>query len=332
MVEAMSTPMSRTDVRTPMIHLSEVCKTFSTPDGTMTAVDRIDLTVTRGEVLALLGPNGAGKTTTIDMILGLTQPTSGTIEVLGGSPRSAVLAGRVSAVLQTGGLLADLRARETVRLIASTFDTPCDVDEVMERAGILHLADRRVSKLSGGEQQRLRFALALLPEPDLLILDEPTAGMDVGARREFWSTMHCEAARGRTVIFATHYLEEAEEFADRIVMMSEGRVVADGPTSEIRAEASGRSVSVELPLAYLDDALARLRSHPAVTSVEPAGGLSRYRIRTTDSDAVARAVLTELGGTGLEVTAGSLDDAFLTLTHARTGASISSTALEGAAR
>ena len=325
--------MSRTDVRTPMIHLSEVRKTFPTPDGTLTAVDGIDLTVSRGEVLALLGPNGAGKTTTIDMILGLTRPSSGSVEVLGGSPRSAVLAGRVSAVLQSGGLLADLRARETVRLIASTFESPADVDEVMERAGILHLADRRVSKLSGGEQQRLRFALALLPEPDLLILDEPTAGMDVGARREFWSTMHCEADRGRTVIFATHYLEEAEEFADRIVMLSEGRVVADGPTDEIRAGANGRTVSVELPLATLDDSLARLGSHPAVTAVEPAGGLGRYRIRSTDSDAVARALLTELGGTDLENTAGSLDDAFLTLTHARTGPGTTATpVLEGAAR
>lgn len=311
-----------------MIRISQVHKTFRTPDGPLTAVDGIDLTVNAGEVLALLGPNGAGKTTTIDMILGLTRPSAGSIEVLGAPPRSAILAGRVSAVLQTGGLLADLRARETVRLIASTFESPADVDEVMERAGILHLADRRVSRLSGGEQQRLRFALALIPEPDLLILDEPTAGMDVGARREFWSTMHCEADRGRTVIFATHYLEEAEEFADRIVMMAEGRIVADGATSEIRAGANGRTVSVELPAVSLDEALARLRSHPAVTAVEPAGSLTRVRIRSTDSDAVARAVLTELGGTDLEVTAGSLDDAFLTLTHSRTSTPV----LEGATR
>lgn len=311
-----------------MIRISQVHKTFRTPDGPLTAVDGIDLTVNAGEVLALLGPNGAGKTTTIDMILGLTRPSAGSIEVLGAPPRSAILAGRVSAVLQTGGLLADLRARETVRLIASTFESPADVDEAMERAGILHLADRRVSRLSGGEQQRLRFALALIPEPDLLILDEPTAGMDVGARREFWSTMHCEADRGRTVIFATHYLEEAEEFADRIVMMAEGRIVADGATSEIRAGANGRTVSVELPAVSLDEALARLRSHPAVTAVEPAGSLTRVRIRSTDSDAVARAVLTELGGTDLEVTAGSLDDAFLTLTHSRTSTPV----LEGATR
>jgi ABC-2 type transport system ATP-binding protein len=320
--------MSRTGARTPMIQMTEVHKTFRTPDGPLTAVGGIDLTVFPGEVLALLGPNGAGKTTTIDMVLGLTGPTSGALEVLCGSPRSAVLAGRVSAVLQSGGLLADLRAGETVRLIASTFAVPADVDEVMERAGILPLADRRVSKLSGGEQQRLRFALALLPEPDLLVLDEPTAGMDVGARREFWSTMHCEADRGRTVIFATHYLEEAQEFADRIVMMSEGCIVADGSTSEILAAANGRTVTVDLPLASLEDSLTRLRSHPAVTDVEPAGGLTRFRVRSTDSDAVARTLLTELGGTDLEVTAGSLDDAFLTLTHSR----VTTPVLEGAAR
>ncbi|MDO5503743.1 MAG: ABC transporter ATP-binding protein, partial [Actinomycetia bacterium] len=211
----------------PMIEVRDLTKTFGRSDK-VSAVDGIDLTIRAGEIVALLGPNGAGKTTTIDMILGLTAPTSGTVSVLGRRPRQAILDGQVSAVLQTGGLLADLKVEETVRLIASTFDRHADIADVMERAGITHLARRRVSKCSGGEQQRLRFALALLPEPELLILDEPTAGMDVTTRREFWSAMHAEAERGRTIIFATHYLEEASEFADRIVMMAEGRIVADG--------------------------------------------------------------------------------------------------------
>lgn len=303
-------PQTR-DLTPPMIELRQVTKTFRRLGTTVTAVDRIDLDIHTGEVLALLGPNGAGKTTTIDMILGLTLPSAGTVRVLGRDPRQAVLGGLVSAVLQTGGLLADLKVGETVRLIASTFPTHAPVEDVMERAGIIHLAQRRVSKCSGGEQQRLRFALALLPEPDLLILDEPTAGMDVSARREFWAAMHDEARRGKTVIFATHYLEEAGEFADRIVMMAGGRIVADGPTEQIRATAAGRTLTVALPTVAVD----RLRSHPAVTAVSPLNGSTdRVRVHSTDSDAVAALLLTELGGTDLEISAGSLDDAFITLT------------------
>ena len=173
-------------------------------------------------------------------------------------PRQAVAQGRVSAVLQTGGLLAELTVRETVQYVAAAFTRPLGVPEVLERAGLTRLAERRVSKCSGGEQQRLRFALALLPEPELLVLDEPTAGLDVSARREFWATMHAEADRGRTVVFATHYLEEADDFADRIVLMAGGRVVADGPTDQIRATATGKVVSaVVADLAAAREALVR---------------------------------------------------------------------------
>ena len=210
----------------------------------------MDLAVHRGEVVALLGPNGAGKTTTLDMVLGLAVPSAGTVTVLGAAARAAVRAGRVSAVLQTGGLLGDLTVRETVRFVASTFTATgratAPVDDVLERAGVARLGDRLVARCSGGEQQRLRFALALLPDPDLLVLDEPTAGMDVDARREFWATMHAEAARGRTVVFATHYLEEADSFARRIVLMADGRVVADGSVEEVRARATGRTVTADL--------------------------------------------------------------------------------------
>ncbi|WP_206063277.1 ABC transporter ATP-binding protein [Nocardioides sp. HDW12B] len=296
------------------IELRGLRRTFATRDGEVTAVDGVDLTVRPGEVVALLGPNGAGKTTTLDVVLGLTQPTSGSVTVLGGGAREAVRAGRVSAVLQTGGLLGDLTVRETVRFIASTFtatgrDT-ASVDEVLERAGVTRLADRLVAKCSGGEQQRLRFALALLPDPDLLVLDEPTAGMDVNARREFWSVMHAEAARGRTVVFATHYLEEADSFAQRIVVMTDGRVIADGSVEEVRARATGRTVTCDL----LDViALERLRAHPAVAAVAVDG--DRVSVRSSDSDAVARLLLTELGGHQVEITSGSLEDAFVHLTH-----------------
>ncbi|GAA1917424.1 ABC transporter ATP-binding protein [Nocardioides lentus] len=300
------------------IELVGLEKTFRTKDGEVRAVRGVDLRVDAGEVVALLGPNGAGKTTTLDVVLGLTEPSAGTARVFGRRPREAVTAGRVAAVLQTGGLLRDLTVAETVRLVASTYDGRGGadvVDDVLVRAGVAHLAGRLVSRCSGGEQQRLRFALALVPDPDLLVLDEPTAGMDVTARRDFWAAMHAEAARGRTVVFATHYLAEAGTSADRIVVVAGGRVVADGSVDEVRSRVAGRSVSVDLPAdtGRGDRLVTAVRRLPGVVGVVVEG--SRLRVSAPDSDAVARALLVDLGATGLEVVAGSLDDAFATLTE-----------------
>jgi ABC-2 type transport system ATP-binding protein len=277
-------------------------------------VDGIDLTIEPGEVVAFLGPNGAGKTTTLDMVLGLTEPTSGTVRVYGNGARAAVIAGQVSAVLQTGGLLRDLTVRETVVMIASTYAAHAPVDDVIARAGLTSLANRRVSKCSGGEQQRLRFALALLPDPRLLILDEPTAGMDVTARRDFWDTMHQDASSGRTVVFATHYLEEADAFADRIVLIAGGKIVADGTTAEIKARASGRTVSATLPVLGATEAMEKLRACEGVRSIEERG--ARVVVSAIDSDSVARLLLTELGGTDLEIVTAGLEEAFMALTAA----------------
>src|SRR3954468_8987121 len=227
----------------PAVQLSGVTKSF----GDVHAVRGIDLRIEPGEIVAFLGPNGAGKTTTIDMVLGLSQPTTGSVEVLGLSPRQAIARGLVSAVMQTGGLLKDLSVRETVAYTASLFASAAPVDEVLRTAGIESIADRKVGKCSGGEQQRLRFAMALLSDPALLLLDEPTTGMDVEGRRTFWSAIRADAAKGRTILFATHYLEEADQYADRIILISRGRVVADGTGSEIRALASGRTVRATLP-------------------------------------------------------------------------------------
>lgn len=304
----MSTTAPHARSAAPALRLTDVRKTFAVGGDRVEAVRGVDLDIAPGEVVAMLGPNGAGKTTTLDMVLGLTEPTSGTVEVFGLHPRRAVDAGRISAVLQTGGLLRDLTVEETVRVVASTFDSPQPVAEVMERAGITQLARRRVSKCSGGEQQRLRFALALLPDPDLLVLDEPTAGMDVAARRDFWAAMHAEAAQGRTVVFATHYLEEASSFAERIVLVSEGVVVADDSTEAIRARATGRVVAADLSAEH-DEAL---RALPGVRSLERQG--ERVQLRAVDSDALARHLLTQTTATDLEITAGSLDDAFIALT------------------
>ncbi|KGN42474.1 ABC transporter ATP-binding protein [Knoellia aerolata] len=307
----------------PAVELTALTKSFPGRAGAVQAVRGIDLTVDRGEVVAFLGPNGAGKTTTLDLVLGLTSPTSGGVRVLGQSPRDAVRAGRVSAVLQTGGLLRDLTVRETVELIASTYAVHAPVDDVLRRANLTTVTSRKVSKCSGGEQQRLRFALALLPDPELLILDEPTAGMDVSARHTFWDSMHAEAAAGRTILFATHYLEEADSFAGRIVLVAGGRVVADGPTDVIRGRALGRTVAARLDLDLVDAAVSHLRSLAAVHEVRV--DRDRLTVTTSDSDAVARALLNGLAARDLEVTTGSLESAFLALTGT------TDTASEGAA-
>ncbi|MEN8601710.1 ABC transporter ATP-binding protein [Microbacterium rhizosphaerae] len=276
--------------------------------GKVHAVRGVDLTVRAGEIVAFLGPNGAGKTTTIDMLLGLSHPDAGSVEVFGRTPRAAIAHGLVSAVLQTGGLLKDLTVRETLRLTASLFAETRPVDEVLERAGIREIADRKVAVCSGGQQQRLRFAMALLSDPGLLILDEPTTGMDVEGRRSFWSSIRADAARGRTVLFATHYLDEADEYADRIVLMSQGRVVADGTTSEIKNLVSGRVVHATLRGA---DQVA-LAALPDVESVEAQG--DRIAIHTKDSDAVARYLLTQTPARDVEITPQNLESVFLALT------------------
>ncbi|MDC7804005.1 ABC transporter ATP-binding protein [Microbacterium laevaniformans] len=276
--------------------------------GSVRAVESVDLRVRPGEIVAFLGPNGAGKTTTIDMLLGLSDPDAGAVRVFGESPRAAISHGLVSAVLQTGGLLKDITVSETLALTASLFADTRPVEEVMQRAGISEIANRRVGMCSGGQQQRLRFAMALLSDPGLLILDEPTTGMDVEGRRAFWSAIRADAARGRTVLFATHYLDEADEYADRIVLMSRGRIVADGSTAEIKNLVSGRIVRATLPGADP----ARLAALAGVDDVEFAG--DRISIHTKDSDAVARHLLTETAARDIEITSQNLESVFLALT------------------
>ncbi len=294
---------------TPAVELHELRKRFAVRgERPVTAVDGLSLTVQPGEIVAFLGPNGAGKSTTIDMLLGLARPDSGRVRLFGGDPSHAVETGRVAAVLQSGGLLRDVTVRETVELFAALFVSARPVDEVMERAGIASLGARPVHKCSGGQQQRLRFARALLPDPDLMVLDEPTTGMDVEGRRDFWAAMREDSRRGRTVLFATHYLDEADAYADRIVLVRAGRVVADGSAAEVKNLAAGRTVSATLPGADP----AALLGAPGFDAVELRG--DRVVVRTTDSDAVARHLLTRTAAHDLEVTSRGLEDAFLALT------------------
>jgi ABC-2 type transport system ATP-binding protein len=288
----------------PAIALRGVRKNF----GSVQAVRGIDLDIASGEVVAFLGPNGAGKTSTIDIILGLSQANAGSVAVYGMHPRQAIARGLVSAVLQTGGLLKDFTVAETVQYTASLFTNTRPVAEVLQRAGITSIADRLVGKCSGGEQQRLRFAMALLPDPELLILDEPTTGMDVEGRRSFWSAIRQDAARGRTVLFATHYLEEADAYADRIILLRHGKVVADGTSSEVKAMAAGRTVRVTMS----DPDQATLLAIPGTESVEVRG--ETVLLHASDSDAVARYLLTQTPARDMEITTRGLEDAFIALT------------------
>ena len=277
--------------------------------GPIEAVRDIDVTVAPGETVALLGPNGAGKSTTIDMLLGLLEPDAGSVSVFGSQPTDAVDRGAVGAMLQTGALLRDLTARELVSMMASLYPAPLAVDEVLELTGVGHFADQRTQKLSGGQTQRVRFAVALVSNPDLLVLDEPTAAMDVEGRHAFWTTMREFTADGRTVLFATHYLEEADAFADRVVLMSHGAIVADGPPNEIKAMVGTRTIRATLP-DIAPEALERL---PGVSHASRRG--AAVVLACSDSDEAIRALLDSYpAARDIEITGAGLEEAFLRLT------------------
>ncbi len=282
------------------ITLTGLTKTY----GALTAVDALDLTVPAGQIMALLGPNGAGKSTTTEMVLGLTKPDAGSVEVFGADPVSAMRRGDVGAMLQNGVLLWDVPVRRLLTLMHGLYAHPLSLDDVIERADLAPILKSNTNKLSGGQAQRVRFALAMMADPGLLILDEPTVGMDVDARRAFWATMDTLTAEGRTVVFATHYLDEADEFADRIVVLNDGRIVADGTGSQIKAVVGGRRIGFTGPARDY-------AGLPGVAAQEQRG--ARIVLTSTDSDATLRALLADDAVRDVEVSAPSLEDAFVSL-------------------
>ncbi|MBV2152175.1 ABC transporter ATP-binding protein [Kitasatospora sp. SUK 42] len=289
--------------------------------GRVRAVDGLDLVLRPGETVALLGPNGAGKSTSLDLLLGLREPDQGDVTLFGGTPRSAIEAGRVGAMLQSGGLMTDVKVHELVRLACDVHPRGRSVTEVLTDAGITELAERRVDKLSGGQEQRVRFALAIAGDSDLIVLDEPTTGMDVNVRQAFWASMRAQADAGRTVLFATHYLEEADSIADRVLVLHRGRLIADGSSAEIKARAGARRIAFELHDGDGGDggfAESVLRALPGVQSLDVTArvpGVRTVRIRTADADASVAALYgAGLYPRGLEVTGVGLEQAFLTIT------------------
>ncbi|MDX6264949.1 MAG: type transport system ATP-binding protein [Kribbellaceae bacterium] len=288
---------------TTAVTLSGVTKRY----GNVQAVAGVDLTIRSGEVVAMLGPNGAGKSTTIEMLLGLVRPDQGSVQVYGTSPAEAIAASRIGVMLQSGGIIEDAKVGELLNLVAGLHKDPMPVAEALEQAGIADLFGRKMKGLSGGQKQRVRFAMAIIPQPDLIVLDEPTTGMDVESRRDFWASMHAETARGRTVLFATHYLEEADAYADRVVLMRNGKVVADGTAAQIKASVSGRTIRATVPGADLT----ALASLPGVRNVETRGDV--VLLQCGDSDGTLRYLLNNTPAHDIEVTSADLEDAVLAL-------------------
>jgi ABC-2 type transport system ATP-binding protein len=277
--------------------------------GSLRAVDGLSLDLRQGETVALLGPNGAGKSTSLDMLLSLRKPTSGRIRMFGMDPYHAVKNGRVGAMLQSGGLMPEVTVRELVTLVAGFHPRPVNPEITMKRAGVFEFADHRVDRLSGGQTQRVRFALAIAGECELIVLDEPTTAMDVETRQLFWANMKAEVAEGHTLLFATHYLEEADQAADRILVINRGRLLADGTPEEIKKRAGAKRMSFRMD--NVDEAM--LLALPALVSVEIRHDV--VHLQTSDSDETLYALI-DAGYRPRELEVGSLglEQAFLAIT------------------
>ena len=291
------------------VDFAGVTKTFMAAAGPIHAVRAIDLRIARGETVALLGPNGAGKSTTIEMLLGLIEPDAGSVRVMGRTPSDAIKAGAIGAMLQTGAVLGYLTVRELIDMMGSLYPRRLSVRDTLAIAGITDLADRKTTKLSGGQNQRVRFAIAMVSDPDLIVLDEPTVAMDVESRHQFWATMRAYADRGKTVIFATHYLEEADANADRIVLMARGSIVADGSARELKATTGGRTIRATLIDARAD----ALSALAGVTAAEVRG--RAIELTCANSDVAIRALIAAFPDVhDIEITGAGLEAVFLELT------------------
>ncbi|MFH8786088.1 ABC transporter ATP-binding protein [Streptomyces roseoverticillatus] len=294
----------------PVVSFENVSKSF----GAVRAVADLDLQLYPGETVALLGPNGAGKSSTLDLLLGLRNPDAGRVELFGTSPQQALAQGKVGAMLQSGGLMEDVSVREIVKLGCDLHPRRFPVDQVLAAADLTEIADRKVGKLSGGQEQRVRFALATAGANELIVLDEPTTGMDVSARQAFWGVMREQAQNGRAILFATHYLEEADAIADRVIVLHRGRVLADGSAAEIKAKAGARRIVFDLD-GHIGEAA--LRELPFLSSLEISG--RTVRIQSHDADATVHALYgLGLYPRNLEVAGLGLEQAFIAITDAAT--------------
>lgn len=290
------------------IELQNVSKTY----GKVTALHDLSLGIRASELTALLGPNGAGKTTAISLMLGLAAPTQGQVRVLGGNPKDDAVRTQIGSMPQESAIPAALTVREAVELFASFYPAPLSVDAALALADLQSVAGRRAGALSGGQKRRLAFALAVVGNPEILLIDEPTTGMDAQSRLAFWAAMENLKAAGRTILLTTHYLEEAERTADRVVVMNAGTILADGTPESLRSQVGGSKVRLKSDLV-----LAELQALPTVerAQVDPQG---RAELHTAAPEALLGELFRrQIPFSELEVTRASLEDAFLSLTAER---------------
>ena len=277
--------------------------------GSIRALRGVDFRVLAGELVALLGPNGAGKTTAVKLLLGLMQPNSGRAHVFGGDPTNPENRKRTGAMLQVGRVPETLRVREHIDLFSSYYEKPMSAAEVLAAVGLEKLRDRKFGDLSGGQRQRVLFALAICGDPDLLFLDEPTVGLDVEARRMLWDEIRKRIARGKTVLLTTHYLQEADALADRVAVIHQGEIIAEGTPSEIKAKTAGKRIRCVSTLS-----IDILRQIPGVTEVKE--DREAVEIHASIAEPVVRELLArDAHLSGLEITSAGLEEAFLALTH-----------------
>jgi ABC-2 type transport system ATP-binding protein len=303
---------SASDPGAAAIDLSGVSKSY----GAVQALAELDLHIDSAAIVALLGPNGAGKTTAIRIMLGLLGPDRGRARLFGARPPSAVAAGQVGAMLQDAELMSGVSVGSLLRFIGGLYPDPLDYQEAVRVTGLEPIVNRRTDKLSTGQAQRARFAVALIGNPRLLVLDEPTAGLDVQAQQVFWDDVRSYRASGQTVLFSTHYLEEADQNAERIVVIQSGRTVADGTPEQVRSAGGARKT---IRFSWLGDTPAGLGSLPGVTAMDVEG--REVTLQTTDADATVWSLYSRRDQlSGLEVTGGGLRAAFLALTSAQRSA------------
>ena len=295
-------------VVTAVVSLEGVEKRF----GDVRALDGVDLSIEPGQLVALLGPNGAGKTTAVSLILGLRKPTAGTARLFGLSPYDRAARSRRGVMLQDSGVPQVLRVGELVDTFRAYYPKPLPAARALELAGLTELTRTLVGKLSGGQRQRLYYALAICGDPEVLFLDEPTVGMDVEGRRAFLESIRAFHQAGKTVVLTTHYLEEADELAERIVVIDRGKIIADAPPAQIKARVPGRRVSFRLP-----GFEAGMLGGAEYTALEIDGDRVRFLTNTAEA-ALAALFAAGLPITELEVTGADLEEAFLALT-ARAG-------------
>ena len=277
--------------------------------GTVHALKNVQMSIRAGELVALLGPNGAGKTTAVKLLLGLASPSAGQVSVFGGNPIQPEVRMRIGAMLQVAKVPETLKVREHLDLFSSYYLNPMPMNEVVAAAGLEQIKDRKFGELSGGQRQRVLFALAICGNPDIIFLDEPTVGLDVEARRMLWEQIRKLVSRGKTILLTTHYLQEADALADRVVVINRGQIIAEGTPAEIKAQTSGKKIRCvsQLPIDVV-------RSFPGVVDVK--ADREAIEINAKDAETVVRELLLhDASLSGLEVTSAGLEEAFLALTQ-----------------